>query len=107
MKRNKNELISQVKSIVGDNNSDEVIALFEDIADTFDGTENDSVSELQSKITDLENKVKEVDSNWRKKYTDRFSNPSPENKPDDPVIDSASSSKEDTPVKETFDDLFE
>lgn len=63
------ELIEAVKARVGEDNSDETIALLEDISDTF---------AAQHDGTDWKQKYEENDAEWRQKYKDRFSK-----KPDD------------------------
>ena len=106
MKRTKDEILSGVKSLLGDNISDEGIALIEDISDTLDGSQGGSTKELEDKIKELEDKVKETDEMWRKKYTDRFFNPDPSpHDKDDPDNDTEEEDEEDNePTK--FDDLF-
>lgn len=106
MKRSKEELLEQVKKVIGENTSDEAVTLLEDISDTFDNSGSGSTKELEDKIAELEQKVKDTDSEWRKKYTDRFFNPSPTDKPDDPVIENDSDETDDSNKKKTFDDLF-
>lgn len=63
------ELIEAVKARVGEDNSDETIALLEDISDTFTAQHDE---------TDWKKKFEENDAEWRQKYKDRFSK-----KPDD------------------------
>lgn len=63
MVRNLDEILQSVRSVIGDNSSDEAIALIEDITDTLNDT------------TDWKKKFEENDSEWRKKYRDRFFDP--------------------------------
>lgn len=63
MVRNLDEILQSVRAVIGDNSSDEAIALIEDITDTLNDT------------TDWKKKFEENDSEWRKKYRDRFFEP--------------------------------
>lgn len=98
--RNKEELTALVNNIVGENADDNVLALLEDIADTY--------ADFEAKLgdgTDWKTKYEENDNEWRKKYKERFmgggSNEYEDvvkNEPD--VIDESEEPK-------TFEDLFE
>lgn len=63
--RTKEELLASVHTIVGDNNSDEALALIEDINDTYDGLSANSGE-------DWKKKYEENDQAWRSKYRERF-----------------------------------
>lgn len=80
------ELIAKIKSKIGEDTSDESIALLEDVTDTFNAN-NDS--------EDWKIKYEENDKEWRKKYIDRFSG-SGGSDPDE----------EEEEEKTTFEDLF-
>ena len=102
--KSKEELLSTVKTLIGDNPSDDAIALLEDISDTLDNSTGGSSDEDKKKIEELEKQVKEVDETWRKKYTDRFfSTSDPKDKGDDEFKD-GEDDKKDSP--KTFDELF-
>ena len=60
-KRTKDELLSALRGVLGDNQSDEAIELIEDITDTF-----------EAPAEDWEQKFKDNDAAWRQKYTVRF-----------------------------------
>lgn len=60
-KRSKDELLTALRGVLGDNQTDEAIALIEDVTDTFDAP-----------AEDWEQKYKDNDAAWRKKYTERF-----------------------------------
>lgn len=62
--RSKGELLEAVKEIIGDRNDDAVIALLEDIADSYP----DEGIDWQKKLDDL-------DAEWRGKYIARFNEP--------------------------------
>lgn len=59
MKKTKEEILVTLSKLIGDNNSDEAIALYEDISDSI-GDE------------DTEARIAEVENKWRKKYIERF-----------------------------------
>ena len=107
MKKSKEEIIAQIKGVIGDNTSDEALALLEDVSDTFDGLQGGSTKELEDKIAELEKKIEETDTNWRKKYSDRFDNPSPKPSPSE---DGGSPSEDDGEGEhdepKTFEELF-
>lgn len=65
----KEDFMSAVKSIVGENNSDEAIAFIENASDTYDSL---TKVEEPSDAIDWEQKYKENDEQWRRKYTERF-----------------------------------
>lgn len=92
--RSREELITTVTTMIGENPTDEQISLLEDITDTVEDYED-----RLSDTTDWKTKYEENDKEWRKRYTDRFNNtePKPEPAPDpDPEPE----------VMTTFDDLF-
>lgn len=60
-KRTKDELLTALRGVLGDNQTDEAIALIEDVTDTF-----------EAPAEDWEQKYKENDAAWRQKYTERF-----------------------------------
>lgn len=96
MVRNKEEILNDIKGIIGDATDDTTIILLEDISDTFD--------DLESKTTDSEDwkkKYEENDAEWRRKYTDRFFSAAPEDVPDP---DPADPGEDHTPMN--FEDLF-
>ena len=66
--KSREELISSLSEIIGDNNSDEALQLLTDVRDTL-GNQTDA-----QRITELENQLQEQDAAWRKKYRDAFLN---------------------------------
>ena len=92
----KEDLINRLSEKFGDDNSDEVIQLTEDLSDTlndFDSRINDS--------EDWKSKFEENDNMWRKKYKDRFLEPSN-------INDNESHKQDDDEnTNVTFNDLFE
>ena len=93
MIRNKDELISMISQRIGEDNSDEAIALLEDVSDTFDEYETRTKDN-----TDWKTKYEENDAEWRNKYKERFMSGSTEI--DDDVI------PEPEEKKYTFESLF-
>jgi hypothetical protein len=91
----KEDLIKRLSEKFGDDNSDEVIQLTEDLSDT--------LNDFDSRINDTEDwktKFEENDASWRKKYKDRFLDSS-----DNEEEIHEQSEDENTIV--TFNDLFE
>lgn len=93
-KRSKDELLAALRSVLGENQTDEAIALIEDVTDTFDAP-----------AEDWEQKYKDNDAAWRKKYTDRFFSSGD--------VDQGSGSNTETVINSdeeqkplTYDDLF-
>ena len=90
--KTREELLESINTIIGENTSDEALAIIEDVQDTF----SDYDTRL-SDTTDWKAKYEENDNAWRTKYRDRFFN-SPGSDPEaDP---------EPEPIKKTFEDLF-
>lgn len=65
--KSKKDLMDSVKAILGENTSDEAIAVIEDISDTVDDFETRTADQ-----TNWKQKFEENDASWRKRYTDRF-----------------------------------
>lgn len=64
-KKSREEILNQIKAVLGDNaESNEAIALYEDITDSIEQEKSDS--------EDWEQKYKDNDEMWRKKYSARF-----------------------------------
>ena len=58
----------RVQNRIGDDTSDEAIQFIEDMTDTYNDLENRAVGDG----TDWEQKYKELDESWKKKYAHRF-----------------------------------
>lgn len=65
----KEEFMGAIKSIVGENSTDEAIAFIENASDTYDSL---TKVEETSDSTDWQKKYEENDKQWREKYTARF-----------------------------------
>lgn len=68
MVKSKEEIIASLKSIIGENNSDEAITLLEDVTDTL-SVDNSAVT---AELEDMKQKYTDLDNEWRKRYRDRF-----------------------------------
>lgn len=98
-KREFDELLNDIKDILGDDTSDRSLQILEDITDTFkDKTDSDG--------EDWKSKYDELDKTWRAKYRDRFFQDSPkgENVPSETSTEQESETDEDEKVD--YEDLF-
>lgn len=88
--RTKEEILESIRTRIGDDTSDEALALVEDVSDTMDSLSN-------TEGEDWKTKYEENDAAWRQKYRDRFYN-SEKNDED----------KDDEPARQirNFEDLF-
>lgn len=93
--KTKDELIQSLNAVLGDNASDEALALMEDVSDTLDDN-------AAKGAIDWEQKYRENDAAWRTRYRDRFMNNADNNaQPDiDPIINPAPAERP------TFENLF-
>lgn len=93
--KTKDELIQSLNDVLGDNASDEALALMEDLSDTMDDN-------AAKGAVDWEQKYRENDAAWRARYRDRFMNNADNN--DQPDVDTII-----TPApaeRPTFENLF-
>lgn len=65
--RTKEEILESIRTRIGDDTSDEALALVEDVSDTMDSLSN-------ADNEDWKTKYEENDAAWRQKYRDRFYN---------------------------------
>lgn len=79
--RSKEELMESIRARIGDDQSDEAIALLEDVADTYADMETRANGDGE----DWKTKYETNDAAWRQKYRDRFFGKGSEqdNEPDD------------------------
>ena len=75
MVKSKEELIQTVSTIAGETPSDEMIALLEDIADSFvESTGNvDNTEEIAAIQAEADAKCLAIEAEWKAKYIARFS----------------------------------
>lgn len=97
----KEDFITRISERLGDDNSDEALALIEDATDTL----NDYEERLStSDNDDWKSKYDELDASWRKRYRERFfTGRTPEEVKEEQEQDVKDDPNEDV----TFDDLFE
>ena len=94
MVKSKEELIEEIRAVVGDDTSDNVIALIENVSDTMTELETSDGEEWKQKF-------EENDKMWREKYISRFTEGTTEpTEPTEPTAD-------DEEKEKTFEDLFE
>lgn len=104
MIKSKEEILNSIKTIIGETPSDEAIALLEDITDTLESSTGGSSDEDKKTIEELQKQLKDNDDEWRRKYTERFFNPSPTPEPENNENNDDTDNEKDSP--KTFDELF-
>lgn len=104
--KSKDELLSSIKSIIGDTPSDEALTLLEDVSDTLDNSTGSSSDEDKKKIEELEKKVKDTDTMWRQRYADRFLNPSEKLSENESTEDDTDEDEGEDNSPKTFEELF-
>lgn len=67
MVKSKDDILSTISAVLGENNSEDAITLLEDITDTLDDYETRTKDS-----TAWKQKYEENDKSWRQKYKDRF-----------------------------------
>lgn len=94
--KTRDEILEAVRERIGEDTSDEAIALLEDVTDTF----TDYETRVADK-TDWKTKYNELDASWRKKYMERFSG-----KTGEEVKKEQEEQIKDDSEPRTFDELF-
>lgn len=74
-KKSKEEFIKALSDFIGDNTSDDALALLEDAQDSFEG---EDVTPYKTEIADLKAKTEEIEKTWRERYKARFTDFTPE-----------------------------
>lgn len=87
------EFMNRIRTLVGDDTSDETLATIQDFSDTLN-----SFGDSANEIARLNSQLTEQDEAWRKKYRDAFFHGPEEREPDNP--------HDDGPKKLTFESLF-
>lgn len=98
----KEVIMNRLNEFAGEESTDEVIALLEDVADTLDSL-SDNTS-LVERVSELESKINETENYWRNKYRERFYRGSEEEEVTEPAEGIES---EENIESITYDDLFE
>lgn len=98
--RSRDELLSALKTRIGEDVSDNALSLIEDFTDTL----NDYDSRVGE---DWKNKYDELDKSWRQRYRDRFFQ-SPDNGETNAqnVVDDNARDLQDESKEKSFEDLF-
>lgn len=106
--KSKKEIIEALTAMLGENSSDEALALLEDVSDTLDTSGADLQAELEKERT----KYSDLDKAWRKKYKERFLQSSEDAKEQDELFKQEQQKQEQKDEQEeraenvSFDDLF-
>ena len=98
MIKSKEELIEEIRAVVGDDTSDNVITLIENVSDTITELETSDGEEWKQKF-------EENDKMWREKYISRFTEGTTE--PTEPTEPTTEPTTDDEEKEKTFEDLFE
>ena len=61
-------LLEELRNVIGDRTDDDALALIERVSEL----ESQGIDDLKNKITELEDQMKQLDEDWRKRYRDRF-----------------------------------
>ena len=65
--KSREDLLKSLNTLIGDNSTDENLAILEDVADTLKDYESKTADQ-----TDWKTKYEQNDAEWRKKYRERF-----------------------------------
>ena len=103
--RNREELMELIRARIGDDTSDEALAIIEDVTDTLD--------DYDTRIADAGDwkaRYEQNDADWREKYKARFFAPAEETGVDIDMVDNIDNLTEDGDEEvtiKTYDELFE
>ena len=98
--KSKDESLEALRTRIGEDNSDEAIALIEDFVDTYDDLETKSKGDG----TDWKQKYEDNDKEWREKYISRFSRGSDNN---DELNNEQNNEQNNEPKEYKYENLFE
>lgn len=93
--KTREEILETIRTRVGDQTDDETISFLEDVTDTLTDLETRANGDGEN----WEQRYKDNDAEWRKKYTERFFSGEPYEPPEQKPKDEESKPK-------TFEDLF-
>lgn len=93
--RTREEIMELINSRIGEDSSDEALALIEDVTDTL----NDLETRANGDGKDWKSEAERIDADWRKKYRERFFNSDSNNEDDE-------DDEDDEPKKLTYESLF-
>lgn len=97
----RDDYFSRLQTILGNDTSDEAIALMEDMTDTYNDLEN----RANGDGVDWEQRYKELDESWKQKYRHRFFSSNGTSAIGNPG-ERIQETEEDRAKKITIDDLF-
>lgn len=107
--RSKDELLEKVKAVIGEDAGDGSLELLEDITDTLDDyserVAESKASEWEAKYNEAVAEKEATESEWRKRYRDRFFGTEDSGETETKLEDG--SVEEEVEVKTTFEELFE
>ena len=102
----KEELIQSITKLIGETPDDEALSVLENVTDTISDYEEKNKTDWKEEKAKLEQKIKDTDSEWRKKYTARFMQGT-EHHDNDEVDDDLEKEKNQRDAENiTIDDLF-
>ena len=93
--RTREEILNSVRDVIGESADDQTLELLADITDTMTDLENRANNDGEN----WEQRYRENDAEWRKKYRDRFFSSNPNE-------DSADEPEQPTRKNYTFENLF-
>lgn len=92
--KSREELLKSLNTLIGDNSTDENLAILEDVTDTLKDYESKTADQ-----TDWKTKYEQNDADWRKKYRERFTS-------GEEIKKEQKEDVEDDSKPRTFDSLF-
>ncbi len=102
MKRTKDELLAALNALLGDNTTDEAIALVEDVSDSFDAAPTEPDAALMKQVEDLQAQLE----TWKRKYRDRFLGKPTEEEPEETETETEAEDEKPDGDKITIKDIF-
>lgn len=89
MIRTREELLNQIRDMIGDSTDDNALSILEDVTDTFADLETRAADQ-----TDWQARYNQLDQDWRQRYRDRFTSgsddpaapPDPDPEPDETIM---------------------
>lgn len=98
--RTRDEIMEAIRALLGDDTSDDTLAVIEDINDTFGDYETRTGDDWKSKYDEL-------DASWRKRYRDRFfQSPGDKDTGRDKVVGDNEEDLKDEGKEKSFEELF-
>lgn len=95
MIKTKEEILTQIRDMIGDSTDDNALSILENVTDTFTDLETRAADQ-----TDWQARYNQLDQEWRQRYRDRFTSGS-----DDPATPPDPDPEPDETIM-TFEELF-